>query len=157
MVVGGVFKGHDIYVNHMQSLHDEAFNDGYEVGRFDELNYQADLKSEECFKVSKNDYVNVLLKRYFKDCKTVHTIYAIAQAESGGKQFAVNVNHNFSQDGGFLQINSIHRNKGESVEDFITRMHDLEQNIALAKIVYDKQGFNAWTQYKNGAYLKYLK
>lgn len=157
----GVLKGIPRVFDYIEQRDKQIFNDGYEVGRFDQLNEdaneQAIEKSNACFNLSKNKNLNMLLKKYFKDCNTARIMYAIAQAESSGKQFAVGVNDNGSLDGGWLQVNSIHRNAGETPIAFVTRMHDLEQNVALAKVVLDKQGFNAWVTYKNGKYKQYLK
>jgi len=149
----GVFKGHD----YVEARDKQIFNDGYEVGRFEQLNESAEEQANACFNLSKNEELNILLKKYFKDCKTARIIYAIAQAESAGKQFAIGYNDNGSMDGGWLQVNTIHRNAGETPVAFISRMHDLEQNVSTASIVYKKQGFNAWVTYRNGAYKQFLK
>ncbi len=141
----------------VENTRQEIWQEGYEVGRFDQLNESAEEQANECFNLSKNQELNVLLKKYFKDCKLARTIYAIAQAESNGKQFAVGQNDNGTMDGGWLQVNSVHRNAGETQIAFINRMHNLEQNIALAKLVYDKQGLKAWVTYNTGKYKQYLK
>jgi len=83
---------------------------------------------------------------------------AISLAESKGKQTAVNkANRNGSIDSGFFQVNTIHRKKGETKAQFISRMHDLEENFKEARRVLDKQGLQAWATYNNKAYLTYLK
>jgi Lysozyme like domain len=134
----------------------QIFKDAYEIGRYDQLNEDADIDNNKCFQLSKNESLNILLKDYFKDCKTARTMYAIAQAESNGKQFAVGQNDNGSLDGGWLQVNTVHKHKWETNEQFITRMHNLEENIKEAKKVLDREGYNAWTTYKSGKYLHYL-
>ena len=133
------------------------FNDGWEVGYMQGQIDQDMINSEECFNISKNPELNILLKKYFKDCKTAKIIWAIAQAESSGKQFAVGINDNGSMDGGWLQVNTVHKGATESKQQFIERMHDLEQNVAMASIVYKKQGLKAWVTYNTGAYIKYMK
>lgn len=148
----GVFKGHDYIV----ARDTQIYNDGYEVGRFDQLNEDAEALANTCFNISENVELNRLLKKYFLDCKTAKIMWAIAQAESSGKQFAVGQNDNGSMDGGWLQVNTIHRNPGESKLEFIKRMHNLEENIKEAKKVLDKQGYSAWVTYKTGAYKKFL-
>lgn len=135
----------------------EIYSTGYEIGRFDQLNESSQEKENACFQLSKNDELNMLLKKYFKDCKTARLMYAIAQAESAGKQFAVGQNDNGSMDGGWLQVNTIHRKKWETKEEFIKRMHILEENIKEAKMVLDKQGLTAWVTYNTGKYKQYLK
>lgn len=149
----GVFKTHD----YIEARDKQLFNDGYEVGRFEQLNEDAEELANSCFDISENKELNILLKKYFKECKTAKTIWAIAQAESSGKQFAVGVNDNGTMDGGWLQVNSIHRRAGETQVAFIGRMHNLEENVSLASEVYKKQGFNAWVTYKTGKYKQYLK
>ena len=107
---------------------------------------------------SKNPEVNRLINKYFTDCVEARTIWAIAQSESAGKQHAINKkNRNGSWDCGYVQANTIHRNKGETYQQFCDRMHDLEENIKMAKHVKDVQGWTAWVQYNNGQYLPFMK
>lgn len=113
-------------------------------------------KKQDC-SPSKNIQVNTLLIKYFKECDLIKTVYAIAQAESSGRQVAINKNNNNgSWDCGYLQANTIHRNKNETYQDFCNRQMQLEENIKTAKNVYDKQGLKAWVQYNNGEYKKHL-
>lgn len=135
----------------------EIYNNAYEIGRFDQLNEDEEALSAECFKISKNEELNRLLKTYFKDCHLAKTMWAIAQAESAGKQTAVGKNRNGSYDSGWLQVNTIHRKKGETKEQFIKRMHDLEENVKEAKAVLDKQGLTAWVTFNTKKYLTYMK
>lgn len=143
-------------MDYMQRRDQQIFQDAWENGYMEGQNYQDMVDSEKCFEISKNPELNILLKKYFKDCKTAKTIWAIAQAESSGKQFAVGKNDNGTLDGGWLQVNSIHKNKGETNEQFIKRMHDLEQNVATASKVFQKQGYKAWVTYNSGKYLQYI-
>lgn len=148
-----VFSIHDYIVERDANL----FQDGWEVGYMQGQIDQDQINQDKCFEISKNKELNFLLKKHFKDCKLAKTMWAIAQAESSGQQLAINKNRNGSLDGGWLQVNSIHKNPNETTKEFIARMHDLEQNVKQAKKVYDKQGLNAWVTYKSGAYLKYMK
>lgn len=152
----GIYK--DRIQLEIDSRVNQEFQDGYEKGRLDQLNESAQLLEQEKWdRLSKNPEIVRLLKLYFPDYETARTIRAIATAESSGHGQAVNLNKNGTYDSGWLQVNSIHKNSTETVEQFIKRMHNPEENIKLASIVFKKQGFRAWTQYKNGAYLAHLK
>jgi hypothetical protein len=115
--------------------------------------------SETCFNLSPNKKVNQLFEEYFKDCNVRKHMYAFGQAESGGK--AVKHNRGLNRDGsidfGFMQINSIHKPKNESLKDFENRMYNLEENIKMAQKIYEMQGFRAWSTFNNKKYLAYLK
>lgn len=75
---------------------------------------------------------------------------AIAKAESKLNPHAINrANSNGSVDTGIFQINSIH---GYSEE----YLKNEDNNLKIARIVYEKQGITAWASYNNGAYLKWL-
>lgn len=92
-------------------------------------------------------------------------MYAIAHAECKGKQVCNNkgINKNGTTDFGYLQVNSIHRDNGETLAQFEQRMYNLEENIKLASKIYLEResitgnGFEAWSTYKNKKYLAYLK
>lgn len=142
---------------YIEQRDNKIWKDGWEVGYMQGQIDQEELIANECFNISKNPELNRLLKEYFKECRLAKTMWAIAQAESSGKQFAVGHNDNGSLDGGWLQVNTIHKRKGETNQQFIDRVHDLEENIKEAKKVYDKQGLTAWVQYNNKNYLKYMK
>lgn len=86
-------------------------------------------------------------------------MHAIAMAESNGNPEAVNkANTNKSLDCGYMQNNSIHRNKNESKEAFCERMYNLEENIKLASQIYKQAGnqFTPWVTFNKGLHLKYL-
>jgi hypothetical protein len=75
------------------------------------------------------------------------TIVAIGMSESGGNASADHTNSDGTRDAGYWQINQVHwRGLTESA------VKDLNVNARLAAEVYAKQGFNAWTDYKNGKY-----
>lgn len=148
----GLYKA----VKYVEARDHAIFTDGYEIGRYDQLVEDDYNNAGACFNLSSNKALNILLRQYFKDCNTARTMYAIAQAESAGKQFAIGQNDNGTLDGGWLQVNSVHRRKGETMVQFINRMHILEENIKEAKNVLDTEGFTAWTTYKSGKYLQFL-
>lgn len=80
--------------------------------------------------------------------QTAVVMTAIAYAESTGDPGAVNP---VSGATGLWQINP----HAWPAFDW-SRMKDPRYNAAAAKQVYDRQGFNAWTTYKNGRYKKWL-
>jgi soluble lytic murein transglycosylase-like protein len=76
----------------------------------------------------------------------VRTAEAICQAESGGNPYAVsNARLNFDgvSDFGLMQIH------GEAIFNPVA-------NIARAHQKYVSQGWNAWTTYSSGSYLRFL-
>ncbi|MGV8131877.1 MAG: transglycosylase SLT domain-containing protein [Candidatus Pacearchaeota archaeon] len=137
----------------------EKYQTGWEVGYMVGLEEGANNAYDEFYeKLSPNPNVSYLFKKYFPNQEEARIMRAISLAESKGKQTAVNkANRNGSIDSGFFQVNTIHRKKGETKEQFIARMHDLEENFKLARKVLDKQGLQAWATYNNKAYLTYLK
>jgi hypothetical protein len=75
---------------------------------------------------------------------------AIAKAESKLNPHAINrANRNGSVDVGLFQINSIHGYD----EEFLKNE---DNNLKVARKIYDTQGITAWSAYNNGAYLKWL-
>ena len=113
---------------------------------------------------STNPEVNRLLNKYFKSCEEVKIIKALAFAECDGKQICHNrgLNRNGTIDFGWLGVNSIHRNKGETIEAFEIRMYNLEENIKLASKIYNQRksltgdGFQAWSSYGNMKFKTHL-
>ena len=112
---------------------------------------------------SPNEKVNKLLAKYWSDlgCEKVYTFWRIAQVESNGKQVIHNrgLNRNGTIDFGWCGVNTIHRNKGETIANFEKRMYDLEENIKLCRAIYDNRdswdtdGFNAWSTFNSKKYL----
>ncbi len=118
------------------------------------------VKVETTCNPSTNKEVNRLLNKYFKTCSEVKTVWAIAQAESSGNMYSINKsNKNGSWDCGYLQANTIHRKKNETKDAFCQRMHNLEENIALASKIYKDAGykFTPWVTFNNKLHLAYLK
>jgi len=75
---------------------------------------------------------------------------AIAKAESKLNPHVVNRgNSNGTIDCGIFQINSVWGYD----EEFLKNE---DNNLKIARIVYEKQGITAWASYNNGAYLKWL-
>lgn len=146
-------------VKYIEARDNTNYQNGYEVGHFEGLQEGSDSAYDEFYeKLSPNPNVSYLFKKYFPNQEEARIMRAISLAESKGKQTAVNkANRNGSIDSGFFQVNTIHRKKGETKEQFIARMHDLEENFKLARKVLDKQGLQAWSTYNNKAYLTYLK
>ncbi len=110
---------------------------------------------------SQNEIINKALNKYFKDCEDAKIAWAIAQAECHGKFTCNNkgLNKDHSIDFGFMQINSIHKEKSESIESFEHRMSNLEENLKLASKVFKDAGnsFSPWVTYNTGKYLQYVK
>lgn len=80
------------------------------------------------------------------ECKTA---LAIAKAESGLKEDALNINTNDTIDIGVFQINSIHFGKKEcQLKDIV----HAEKNVDCAYSIFKKQGWTPWVAYQNGAF-----
>lgn len=86
----------------------------------------------------------------------VNIISAIAQAEN---RTCDPLRHNLSLDEdhgvcigsyGVLQVGCLHYYEGENRDD-------LKTNIAVAHRVWLKQGYTAWTMYRNGTYKEFLR
>jgi hypothetical protein len=75
------------------------------------------------------------------------TIVAIGMTESGGSATARNVNTSGSVDIGYWQINQVNWHGLSEAA-----LKDINVNARVAKEVYDRQGFNAWTDYRSGKY-----
>jgi hypothetical protein len=152
-----------IHINESANFQKELINTQEELMEMQETNKKLkDEMSKNMVKCSpsKNESVNKLLNKYFKTCNEVNTIWGIAQAESQGKAYSINKNNrNGSWDCGYLQINTIHRKKGESKDAFCERMHNLETNIAMAAKVYKEAGnsFTPWVTFNKDLHLSYLK
>lgn len=160
ILVPGLFY-YSLYkaVKYIENRDQQIFQDGFEIGHFQGLTEGTENAYDDFYaRLSPNPQVSYLFKKYFPKEEEARIMRAISLAESKGKQSAINKdNKNGSIDSGFFQINTIHRNKGETKEQFIVRMHNLEENFKLARKVLDKQGLTAWSVYNNGRYLTYLK
>lgn len=137
----------------------QNYKEGFEVGHFQGLTEGSENAYDDFYsRLSPNPQVIYLFKKYFPKEEEARVMRAISLAESKGKQTAVNkANRNGSIDSGFFQVNTIHRKRGETTQQFIARMHNLEENFKEARRVLDKQGLQAWSTYNNGAYLTYMK
>ena len=95
--------------------------------------------------------IYMLLKRagFMPDEAT--TMVAVAMAESSGNPAALNPNGEYSQ--GLFQINT---DPGANSDLAYMDLYDPLQNAQAAKIVYDRQGLQAWTVTHRDKGLKYL-
>lgn len=143
--------------NRETEIYNQAYSQAYEIGRLEQLN--EDAQDKDFYKnLSVNPKVAYLFEKYFPNKEEARIMRAISLAESKGKQTAINkANRNGSTDSGFFQINTIHKKKGETVEQFITRTHDLETNFQEARRILDTQGLKAWSTYNDKTYLSYIK
>lgn len=84
-----------------------------------------------------------------EDCDTM---IAIAYAENRTLNAAPNpnVNSNGSVDCGLMQVNSIHGYDCDYLEN-------IENNLKVAREIYDREGLGAWSTYKSGKYLSFLQ
>lgn len=160
IIIPGVFF-YSLYqtYSYIEQRDKKIYQEGFEIGHFQGLNEGTDNAYDDFYaRLSPNPQVSYLFKKYFPKEEEARIMRAISLAESKGKQTAINKgNRNGSIDSGFFQINTIHKEKGETKEQFIARMHNLEENFKAARKVLDKQGLTAWSVYKNGRYLTYLK
>jgi hypothetical protein len=169
-LIGYVQYRYEQEINNAFELQNQMYMDGYEAGHFDGLTEGdkngRNATNDEFYKsLSKNPTVSFLFKKYFPEPDVAKTMRAISLSESKGKQVQhFKLNRNGSWDCGFFQTNTIHRNKGETMEMFCERMNgDLEANFEMARKIYDERkqmfgdGFTAWSDYNNGKYLKYIK
>lgn len=91
-----------------------------------DLNYEVDKRILE------------LIYKYFGEQS--YTAIRVAHCESRFQQNAVNVNKDGTKDIGTFQINEYwHGDKGD--------LYDLEENIKIAKQIYDESGWWPWVCY----------
>lgn len=136
----------------------EIYQAGFEEGHLKGLEEGYNASGEDFYEnLSTNPRVSYLFKKYFPIQEEARIMRAISLAESKGKQVVLNKNRNKSIDAGFFQVNTIHRKKGESKEQFIARMHNLEENFKEARRILDTQGLTAWVTYNTGAYVAFMK
>lgn len=95
---------------------------------------------------SQSSQIISLIKKTFPENPEV--MVAIAKSESGKSlnQNAVNINRNGSKDCGLMQINSIHGYDCEWLKI-------PENNMIVARKIYDTQGLSAWVSYNSKNYL----
>ncbi len=96
-------------------------------------------------KIPQNPIIQEIIK-HFPECPEI--AIAIAKAESRLNPQAIGYNTNGSIDRGLFQINSIH-GLGEELYNYRT-------NIQVARKIYEKRGWSAWSAYTNGSYKKHL-
>ena len=84
------------------------------------------------------------------DCKIA---LSVAQAESGFREDAININTNNTVDIGIFQINSIHYSKpGCSLKEVVIE----EKNVICAVSIWKASGWGAWSSVNNGSFLAHL-
>jgi hypothetical protein len=84
------------------------------------------------------------------DCKTA---LAVAKAESGIREDAININNNDTIDYGIFQINSVHFKKpGCSMKDLV----DQYKNVDCAYKIWEAQGWSPWVAFNNGNFKTHL-
>jgi hypothetical protein len=57
---------------------------------------------------------------------------------------------------GVIQVGCLHYREGEDRNDLATNIK-VAHRVYVARASWDSSGYNAWTQYKNGAYKEFLK
>ena len=122
------------------------------------FNKRAILKPVTIIKViqARPEEIDTDIERYicdvFGDFQCL-TAIAIAQAESGLREDAINLNGGNSLDTGIFQINQVHWNKeGCSLKELV----DAKKNVLCAKKIFDQQGWTPWVAYNSGNYLGHL-
>jgi len=79
---------------------------------------------------------------------------AIARAESGLREDAININTNSTIDLGIFQINSIHFKKEFcTLKDVVT----MKGNVDCAYEIYKASGWSPWVAFSSGAFTSKLK
>lgn len=87
-----------------------------------------------------------LLSQYNWD---ISIAMAVMQAESSCDPTQLSP----TADRGLMQINAVH---ADMVNGNLDALYDPTTNIQVAYRVYLSQGWNGWSAYKSGAYLKFL-
>jgi len=84
------------------------------------------------------------------DCKTA---LAVAKAESGIREDAININNNNTIDYGVFQINTVHFKKpGCSMKDLVIA----EKNVDCAYSIWKTQGWSPWVAFNSGSFKSHL-
>jgi len=81
----------------------------------------------------------------------------VVSCESGFRQYDKNGNPLKSPTGdvGVGQVNQVHWSRAEELG--LDIFNNVDDNLAMAKIIYDEQGIEAWTVYGGKCYNEYLK
>ena len=123
------------------------------------INKRAILKPVTIIKVlDYPDEIDTPIEKYIchvfgiYNCKTA---LAIAKAESGLREDAININTNNTIDVGIFQINTVHFKKyGCSLKDLV----DAYKNTDCAYSIYKANGnFGAWVGFTNGSFKNHLE
>jgi hypothetical protein len=91
-------------------------------------------------------------RKFGPDCRVA---LAIQRAENPqGKCETYHYNANGTLDWGYFQINTVHLERpGLNLRDLL----DCKANIDFAYELYRERGFQPWSTYNSGAYLKYMR
>lgn len=124
-------------------------------------------EAKEIETVTIPEEIDEVSKLFYKYDWPVETMIAIAKSENGyeyHKEWMPGIdftgNFNGETDRGILMINSstfADFKRRHNVEGAFEDMFDADKNVAMAFLVYKEQGLNAWTDYRNGRYLKFLE
>jgi hypothetical protein len=129
---------------HIILTNEKASSTGLHFGEIEEEKSASPLSIENTKELSIEDKI----RKTFPE--EPELMIAIAKAESKLNPHAINrANSNGSVDTGIFQINSIH---GYS-EEFLKNE---DNNLKVARLVYEKQGITAWSAYNNGSYKQWL-
>lgn len=111
---------------------------------------------EKVIKPATPDQVDTPIKKYIcekfgqYDCLTA---VAVAQAESGMREDAVNLNSGKSLDTGIFQVNQVHWGQaGCSLKELV----DAYKNVDCAYSIFKASGWTPWVSYNNNSYLAKL-
>ena len=91
-------------------------------------------------------------RKFGSDCRVA---LAIQRAENPqGKCEIYHYNTDGTLDWGYFQINTVHlKRPGLNLRDLL----DCKANIDFAYQLYTERGFQPWSTYNNGAYLKFMR
>lgn len=96
-----------------------------------------------------NAYIT-LIDQYHWDTRIAA---AVMRAESGCNPNAIGYNTNGTADRGLFQVNSIH---ADMVDGDLGSLYSPATNVATAYRIYSGGGWERWTTYTSGKYLRYL-
>lgn len=105
----------------------------------------------ESLPIPKTPLEKYICEKFGKECQIA---LAVALAESGMREEAINVNTNSTIDIGIFQINSVHWKKnGCSPKE----LFDSYKNVDCAYKIYSASGWSAWSAVNNGSFAKFVK
>jgi hypothetical protein len=104
------------------------------------------------------DEIDTLIEKYICDTFGLYqciNALAIAKAESGMREDAININTNNTIDIGIFQINSVHfKKEGCSPKELL----DQYTNVDCAFKIYTQQGnWSAWSAFNNNSFKNHIQ